>query len=354
MSSCYVHFPFCDHICFYCDFYRMVTNDQQKQNWLNSILKELKTIPSTFDTLYFGGGTPSSLDTSMIEEISKHFHDISEWTIECNPDSLDEDKLTSYASMGINRVSLGVQSFQDKLLKNIGRKHSSIEAIDSIQSIHHAGITNISIDLIYALPNQTMYDLKKDIEVFLSLDIPHLSIYSLQIEENSIFGKQNIKPIDEDLEADMYEYICATMKEHGYEHYEISSFCKPGFYSKHNLTYWNDSDFIGIGCGASGREAGRRYDKTKNLEEYINDPQRKYWIESDDQAFEAIMMCLRTQFGLDIKQWNSKYNKDFLKQYRSVLSKYASYIEINDVSCIVNEKGRMILNEILVDFLELS
>ena len=189
--------------------------------------------------------------------------------------------------------------------------------------------------------------------LFLDLDIKHLSIYSLQIEENSIFGRQNLKPVDEDIEADMYELICRTMEKAGYLHYEISSFCKPGYHSKHNLAYWQDEDFIGLGCGASGKENNVRYDNTRSLKTYIESGANPYIYEETqkDKAFNAIMMALRTTFGLDIQKWNQRFDQDFIKKYQSILDKYHDVLKLENGILYPSREAMEILNTILVDFL---
>ena len=206
---------------------------------------------------------------------------------------------------------------------------------------------------MYALPEQSLEDIKKDLEIFLDLDIKHLSIYSLQIEENSIFGRQNLKPVDEDIEADMYELICKTMEKAGYLHYEISSFCKPGYHSKHNLAYWQDEDFIGLGCGASGKENNVRYDNTRSLKTYIESGANPYIYEETqkDKAFNAIMMALRTTFGLDIQKWNQHYDQDFIKKYQDILDKYHDVLKLENGILYPSREAMEILNTILVDFL---
>lgn len=354
ISSCYVHVPFCDCICSYCDFTRLVASDDVIVKWKSKIISEIKDYSiSELETLYFGGGTPSLLDISDFTEIRNLFpKQIREFTIECNPESIDESKIKAYKELGVNRVSLGVQSFNDDILKVCNRRHTSKEAISSIKMIQKL-IPNLSIDLIFGLPNQTLEDVKRDIEIFLGLDIPHLSIYSLQIEPNSIFGKKRIEPCDSDLEADMFEYIVKTLKENGYEHYEISSFCKDGKYSSHNLAYWQDLDFYGIGCGASGKLNNVRYDNTKNLKEYLDNGPCVSWIEESriEQSFTAIMMGLRTKFGLNIDEWDKKYNLDFMLSYKDVIHKYEDYFEIDNNRIRLNDKGLEILNTILVDFM---
>lgn len=354
----YVHIPFCDSICFYCDFFRLIASDQIKQAWLKQMIKEIKDKNlEEIETLYFGGGTPSSLSIECIEELASCFipflKDGYEWTIECNPDSIDLNKLKAYKKLGINRISLGVQSFQDDLLKTIGRKHSSLQAKQAIKWIKDLGF-NCSIDLMYGLPNQSLEDVMKDLECFLSFDLDHLSIYSLQIEDHSVFGKQGIEAIDENLEADMYEWIDKRLTSQTYAHYEISSYAKNQKYSRHNCSYWDDSDFIGFGCGASGRENGMRYDIDSNLKNYCEKGPFKHTISLTlkEQAFEAIMMALRTQFGLSISQWNQKYHRNFMNDYKKVLNKYKDVLILDQDRLYCNEKGLEILNTILVDFLD--
>lgn len=356
MISCYIHVPFCASICYYCDFCRSVANRQTRLLWLNQVQEEISKIEHSVKTLYLGGGTPSLLEPNEFIELVKPFSVADEFTVEINPETLTQEKINCYLSMGVDRISLGVQTFDDKLLASIGRKHTFSQVQWCIDSLRHAGITNISIDLIYGLPNQTIEDVKNDLSVFLSLDLPHLSIYSLQIEENSVFGKQGVLSCDEEIEADMYEMIVGTLKAAGYSHYEISSFCKPGFHSKHNLSYWQDEDFYGIGCGASGRLNGIRYDNTHDLNTYLTcGPCPVYDTSSlSSRAFEAIMMGLRTSFGVDILAFDQKYGISLESVYASVLIKYKAELEIVDHHLVCNEKGMEILNTILVDFLEVD
>lgn len=354
MKAVYLHVPFCDSICAYCDFCRIITNEDTKRKWMTQIIKEIKQKNIyEVDTLYFGGGTPSSLACDQFEKIASSFNVRKEFTVECNPESLDLEKIQLYKKLGVNRISLGVQTFNDRLLEIINRKHRKEDIFQVIRLLKENGINNISIDLMYALPEQSLEDIKKDLEIFLDLDIKHLSIYSLQIEENSIFGRQNLKPVDEDIEADMYELICRTMEKAGYLHYEISSFCKPGYHSKHNLAYWQDEDFIGLGCGASGKENNVRYDNTRSLKTYIESGANPYIYEETqkDKAFNAIMMALRTTFGLDIQKWNQRYDQDFIKKYQSILDKYHDVLKLENGILYPSREAMEILNTILVDFL---
>ena len=352
----YVHIPFCNSICFYCDFCRCVSN--QKEEYIQALEREVSSLSfSKIDTLYFGGGTPSSLSNEQLLCIGKMFQPYLntdyEWTIECNPDSLSVDKIKGLKKLGVNRISLGVQTFNDALLKSIGRKHTVEDVNSCIHALKENGFSNISVDLIYGLPNQSLEDVKKDVQCFLSLDLPHLSIYSLQIEENSVFGQKRIEACDSDLEADMYEEICSLLNQNGYVHYEISSFCKEGMVSRHNLSYWSDQDFVGIGCGASGKENNVRYDHTRNIKEYISNPFYRDYVETSDsdKEFEAIMMSFRSIFGLDVVSFNKKYNVDFYKKYQNSIEKNKGYLNLDGKRVSVNEKGMELLNSILLDFM---
>ena len=358
--SCYVHIPFCGSICYYCGFCKRLATDGLKTKWLDQIKKEIqnKTI-SKLDTLYFGGGTPNLLSKEMFANLALSFSgsltEDHEWTVECNPEYITKDQLQMFHEWGVNRLSIGVQSFQDRLLKKIGRPHNAKQALEAIDLCQKLGFDNLSIDLMYGLPDQSLDDVIQDLKIFFSLGVDHLSIYSLQIEENSIFGKQGILPGDEDLEADMFEEIVKLCKEHGFEHYEISSFTRNHRYSKHNLVYWTDQDFYGIGCGATGREKGILYENTKDINAYcIRGPMPSFLSETkDERAFDAIMMSLRTQFGLDVSAWEKRYGINFFERYQKVLNHYlGTYLRWENKRLAPTEKGMEILNTILVDFLD--
>ncbi|MBP3853459.1 MAG: radical SAM family heme chaperone HemW [Erysipelotrichaceae bacterium] len=358
MTSCYVHIPFCQSICSYCDFFRIKDNGPMRKQWLEVIQKEIAAASvGRVDTLYFGGGTPSLLTGEEFNQLAGAFslHPDAEFTVECNPESVDMQKLQTYRKAGVNRISLGVQTMDDALLKRIGRNHTSRQALQAMDRIRQAGLDNLSVDLIFALPDQSFRQVRHDVETVLAAKIPHLSIYSLQIEENSVFGKQKLEPIDPQKEEEMYEWIVRRMKEAGYQHYEISSFALPGYESKHNLVYWSDADFYGFGPGASGRLHTDRYDHTGTVSSYIKDGPQIRWIEEtvSEKGFNAIMMGLRTQYGVDIRAWNQKYRTDCLEKYKEVIRKY-DQLYVRDHHLICTEEGRAILNTILVDFLEVD
>lgn len=354
--SVYVHIPFCTHICTYCDFTKVFYQSNWVSKYLETLQKEINENYQNeiIDTIYIGGGTPSALSvielTKLFEILKKLKTSINlEYTIECNLENLTKEKLQLFKKYGINRLSIGVQTFQNKFLKFLGRETCNTEIISYAKKI---GFQNINIDLIYALPNQTIDDLKKDLECFLKLDVPHLSTYSLMIESHTMLYNQKVEPIDEDLDYQMYQTICKFLKNHDYEHYEISNFSKPGFESKHNLVYWNNLEYYGFGVGASGYLNGVRYANTRSITKYFNCDFREdeeYLTMQDKMAYEMIL-GLRKLKGVSINEFYSKYQKQIHEVFdiieligRKKLIKQDGYLKIN-------EKYIYLSNDILVNF----
>ena len=352
----YIHVPFCNAICSYCDFCHRVYDKKLVTKWLETIEKEIQDkCKDNYETIYIGGGTPTSLSIDELDKllsfIKPYTNKVKEYTIEVNPESLDLDKIKLFNKYGINRISMGVQTSDDELLKLLNRKHTFLDVKEKIELLKDNGLNNISIDLMYSLPDQTIKTLNKTIDDFLKLDIPHVSLYSLTIEENTVFAKKGYKPLDIELEADMYELICKRLKENGYIHYEVSNFSKEGYESKHNIGYWEYEDFLGISMAASSKVGNRRWTNTFSFDEYFKDYNAKtedIILEQNDLEFENIMMSLRMDKGLDIKKFNDRYNCDLIKKYKKGIDN--SNIEIIDdkLRC----KNLEILNNILLDFME--
>ena len=246
---------------------------------------------------------------------------------------------------------MGVQSSDDEILNKLNRKHTFSNVIDSIRLLKDKGFNNISVDLMYSLPDQSIDILNKTIDDILSLEVPHISLYSLTIEENTVFGKRGIRSLDEDIEADMYELIEKRLKENNYIHYEVSNYCKKGYESRHNLGYWNYNDFLGLSLGASGKIGNYRYTNTRSFDRYfddINSKDEEVFLSKKEMMFENIMMSLRTIYGLDIDEFNRRYDVDFINEYSRQLNNDKLIIKDNHLICIDLE----ILNNILLDFLE--
>ena len=352
----YIHVPFCKTICAYCDFCHVFYKEELVNKWLIRLKKDLLEMNNkSFKTIYIGGGTPSCLNIKELKEllslIKPFSNEVNEYTIEINPESIDRDKIKLLKEYGINRISIGLQSSSDRLLKLMNRHHSYEDVKRVVNDLKNEGINNISIDIIYSLPTQSMDDLKKTIDDVLALDVPHISLYSLTIEKNTIFDKLHYEHLDDEIEADMYEYIEKTLVDNNYIHYEIANFAKDGYESKHNLGYWNYDDYIGVSSGAVGKYDHKRYTYSSNVKDYIDgkDVVEIEELDLKEEAFENIMMSLRTIYGLDLKLFKDRYGIDFIDKYKEVLDKNKNNLIIKDDRCIC--LNREILNNILLDFM---
>lgn len=359
-KALYIHIPFCHDICGYCDFVRVGYYEPLVDKYLIELRKDLLSVQGSFTSIYVGGGTPSALNQAQLELFCDSIqHLISkemEITFEVNPDSLTLEKAKLFKQYGIDRISLGVQSTNDEMLKRIGRTHSFSDVIHSINLLKTAGLTNISIDLMYGLPGQTIEDLASDLTQFLNLDLPHISLYSLTIEPNSEFGRKKIKEVESDLETKMYLLIQSELIKAGYKHYEISNYAKPNFESKHNLSYWHYDDFKGVGIGAAGKENHVRYMNAKNMDSYLKGL-RQYDelinLSKEDEIFEHVMMNLRLSEGLDLNHFYKKHQVDFLEYYDEVVTKYLNLglLVLDQNKIKATDDGRLMLHDILVDFI---
>ena len=351
----YLHVPFCKSICYYCDFCHRIYDEKIADKWLEVVKSEIEEeCRDAYETIYIGGGTPTALSSvqlnTLLTCLDPYASNAKEYTIEVNPESLDEEKIEIFANHHINRISMGIQSSDDEMLKKLNRKHSFEDVKDKIKLLKDHGFDNISGDLMYSLPGQDMAMLNKTIDDILSLDLRHISLYSLTIEENSVFGKKEISNLDEDSEADMYEHIEKRLTEKGYIHYEVSNYAKEGYESKHNLSYWNYEDFLGISMGSSSKVGEHRYTKTRSFERYFKDKNsldEDLILSKDDREFEHIMMSLRTIYGLDINRFNNIYGTDLLQKYATGAANPAMRIENGRMICTDME----ILNHVLLDFM---
>ena len=317
-ESAYIHIPFCKTICSYCDFCKIFYNKEFVERYLDSLELEIKSNyqGEVIKSIYIGGGTPSCLGIDELQrlfEIIKIFNkdDGVEFTIECNIETLTEEKINLFLANGINRVSIGVQSLIDKNIKFLERHHNRELVIEKINLLKTKGINNINLDLIYALPNQTMEDLKYDLDEYMKLGITHISTYSLMIEPNTKLFINNTDNISEELDSKMYNFICSYLKQKGFKHYEISNFCLDGYESIHNLTYWNNNKYYGFGVGASGYIDDIRYDNTRSITNYINNINNKEEIVLDKNMDieNEFILGLRKIKGISKKEFKEKYNK---------------------------------------------
>ncbi len=318
MKAIYIHIPFCSSICTYCDFCKLYYNKKFIKDYLNSLENEISCTykGEKVKTIYIGGGTPSTLNIEDLKHLFKITEmidksEVIEYTIECNIEDLTTEKLKLFKENGINRLSIGVQSFNDKILKILGRNHNKKMVFDMIKEAKKIGINNINIDLIYGVNGQSLDDLKEDIKLFLKLDIPHVSFYSLIIEPHTKLYIDSFKEIDEDLNIKMYEHINKVLKDYKYIHYEISNYAKEGYESKHNLVYWHNEQYYGFGLGASSYVGNIRYDNTRNLKAYINQnyiADKNILTELETMQNEMIL-GLRLKQGINKDIFYNKYNK---------------------------------------------
>ena len=335
-TSAYVHIPFCTQICYYCDFSKVFIKNQPVDSYLEHLLQEFHSYDiQKLRTLYIGGGTPTALSAPQLEllldGLTKNL-DLSvleELTIEANPGDLDADKIAVLKNSAVNRVSLGVQTFDDKMLKKIGRSHLEKDIYENIDRLKLAGFDNISIDLIYALPGQTMDQVKENVAKAIALDIPHMSLYSLILENHTVFmnrmrrGKLPLPK--EELEAEMFEYIIAELERAGFEHYEISNFSKPDFESRHNLMYWDNAEYYGIGAGASGYVDGVRYKNHGPIRHYLKAVEEgsarinEEHLSQREQMEEEMFLGLRKKSGVSMAHFEEKFERSFQELYGDIV-----------------------------------
>ena len=336
-SSAYVHIPFCTQICYYCDFSKVFIKNQPVDAYLEHLIQETRSYEiGKLRTLYIGGGTPTALSAQqlayLLTELPKvmDLSEVEEFTIEANPGDLDPDKIAVLKDSQVNRVSLGVQTFDNKMLKKIGRSHQEQDIYDNICHLKQAGFDNISIDLIYALPGQTMDQVKENVAKAIDLDIPHMSLYSLILENHTVFmnrmrrGKLPLPK--EELEAEMFEYIIEELEKAGFEHYEISNFSKPGFESRHNLVYWDNAEYYGLGAGASGYVDGIRYKNHGPIRHYLEAVEAgkaritEEHLTLEEKMEEELFLGLRKKTGVSKARFEEKFGVSFDQRYGQVVA----------------------------------
>lgn len=352
LSGMYIHIPFCLNKCNYCDFLSFKSTDEEREKYVNALINEINMYPKfPLETVYFGGGTPSLLTPEQVSRILNNLNikNNAEITLEVNPKTVTLEKFKLFKKAGINRVSLGIQSFNDELLKTLGRLHSSSEGDEAFYFARKAGFDNISLDLMFSLPNQTLKDLKSDLNRLFSLRPEHFSIYSLIWEEGTDFFTKLeagiYKETDNDLEASMYELIIEEAQKNGYIHYEISNFCLPEKRAIHNTKYWKNEEYLGIGIGASGYYQDIRYKNVLKIPEYyakISDNVKpvleEEFVDSNEKEIYEYILGLRIipdgiiPKGKYIDLCNNLVDEGFLikNNFRYILSK-KGVLMANDV-----------------------
>lgn len=357
--SIYIHIPFCNSICTYCDFCKIFYNKKYINDYLNNLEQEIKVRYKSeiVNTIFIGGGTPSSLDDNeliRLMNIIKIFNlsDNYEFTVECNIESITENKLKIMKKYGVNRISIGVESFDNSIIKLLGRNHTKKDVYNKMGIVKRY-FSNINIDLIYAAYDDINI-LKSDIDCFLKLDIPHISTYSLIIEDNTMLKINGMKNIDEDIDYEMYKYIEDALEKNDYIHYEISNYAKNGYQSKHNLVYWNNEEYYGFGLSSTSYINNERITNTKNLRKYLNGEylDTSVYEDKDIRMENEIMLGLRKLDGIDLDRFKEKFNVSLEDIYNIDNLVRNGYL-IRDNNCIkIDKKYMYISNEIIVRILE--
>ena len=368
----YIHIPFCIKKCEYCDFVSYCNKEKYVPQYINALKKEIKNNINKeykITTIYIGGGTPSSIKENYIADIIetiklnmndenlKEFKNV-EVTIEVNPGTVTEKKLKTYKEIGINRLSIGVQETHDELLKSIGRIHTYEEFLKTYNLARKIGFNNINVDLIIALPNQTIQDIKENLEKIIKLNPEHISVYSLILEEGTLFynkyNENKIKLPDEELERNMYWYVKNTLENNGYMHYEISNFSKKGFESKHNMNCWNQEEYLGFGVAAHSYNNKTRYSNTNSIEEYIKGSNKiiheKQTLE--DMQKEYMLLGLRKIEGINIQKFKNKFAQNPIFIFKEQLSKLVNeeLIIIDGNKIKLTNKGLDLANIVWEEF----
>lgn len=369
----YVHVPFCESKCDYCSFISFKSDDETKERYVFALIKEMemykqKLSDYIIDTIFIGGGTPSCLRSKAIKNILSYIYNnfnvdsCAEITIECNPNSITMDKLSEYKLAGVNRLSIGLQAYNNRLLKLIGRVHTVQDFDNAIKQARQVGFENINVDLLLGLPKQKMYDVMFELRHLVKLKIPHFSCYGLIVEdgtklcqnlENNIYGLPK-----EETALKMYSYTLNFLKKHGINRYEVSNFAKTGFESKHNLKYWTMHDYIGFGLASHSFFEGERWENTSNLKEYFESvenkkiPIKNSEIETlESLKEEYIMTGLRKQTGINLNEYEKYFEEDLLISKAKEIAKLLdqNLVDIQNGNLYATDKGFELLNQIILE-----
>ena len=360
IKSCYIHIPFCLKICSYCDFCKVLYQKDQVQKYLQELKKEVEENYKNeeLDTIYIGGGTPSCLDLEDLETLLEITDSLKksknlEFTIEGNFQSITKEKLQLLKKHQVNRLSLGVESTHKKHLEFLGRDEKKDEIVEKIKWMRELDFSNINLDLIYALPNETIKDLEEDLEFLISLNVEHISTYSLIIEDHTLLKIRNTKPIKEELDEEMYNLIKETLKKNGYIHYEISNFAKPNKESRHNKCYWLNEEYYGFGLGASSYRNNKRVTNTRSITNYQKGiVLEEETLTKEDKMEYEVILNLRLLEGIDLSRWLEKYNIELKEVYDYEDLIKENLLELVDNHLRIKEDKLYLSNAILVKLLE--
>jgi oxygen-independent coproporphyrinogen-3 oxidase len=376
MAGIYLHIPFCKQACNYCDFH-FSTSLKMKASFVDALLTEIELRKSVFDqqtinSIYFGGGTPSLLSeedlTRIFETLFTSFRvsPLAEITLEANPDDLSPDKIKVLKNTPINRLSIGIQSFRDEDLRFMKRAHNAKEALSSIKSCKQAGFTNLTIDLIYGTPGMDTSAWLENLNIAFDLDIPHISSYALTVEPNTELHHQilhqKVSNVDENQSAAQFELLTSQMKRNGYEQYEISNFCKPGAYSKHNSSYWKKDMYLGLGPSAHSFYDNKRLWNVSNNTKYVKSlaqnllPLQEEVLSLEDRYNEYVMTSLRTKWGCSIAEIETNFSSELAAYFRNEIERYvfSQNVLVKNEVYYLSEKGKLLADKIASDLFKVT
>ncbi len=355
MAGIYIHIPFCASRCIYCGFYSTVRLNE-RQHYIDAVCREWQLrqteITEPLETIYIGGGTPSQLEVHQLKQLFDTLpQGVREVTVECNPDDITEEFAAFLPELPVNRISMGAQTFSDERLQFLHRRHTASQVSQAVQRLRLAGIGNISIDLMYGFPNETMEQWQQDIEKALALQVEHLSAYCLMIEEGTPLYQMGIDAVEEETERRMYEYLIDRLKAAGYEHYEISNFARPGFQSQHNSSYWHDIPYIGLGAAAHSYNRKVRSWNVSNIQQYMKSiqlgkrPCEQELIDRDTHYNDQVTTALRTSDGLDLDQLTEPYASYCLKEAKTYLDN--GLLRLSNNHLILTRKGLFVSDMVM-------
>ena len=353
----YIHIPFCEHICSYCDFTKLFYNEQFANDYIKELIKEFDSYDfDRYQTIYIGGGTPTSLNDVLFEKllshVSKKLSPDGEFTVEANVENLTKSKLEIMARYKVSRLSIGVQSTSNKRLKDIGRCHTYEDAVKVVNEAKKYNFDSINVDLMFGFKDETKEDLIEDLKNILALGVDHISIYSLIISPGTKFYNEKYPENSQDESREQYDLILKTLRKHGYKRYEISNFARNEKYSRHNVTYWKDDEYVGIGLGASGYLNGVRYENTKNLKTYLSGKHvsNKENVSKDKDMQYFLLTNLRMEDGFQKEEFIKRFGIEFEKAFENKYEQFAKNgnLLMDGNRIRLSDEGLMIMDYILV------
>lgn len=364
IKALYIHIPFCHHICDYCDFPKLQYFRSFAEKYLSALEKEIASydINQPLETIYVGGGTPTALEDDLFEKllkiIDKYSDGIIEYTFEANPESLSIKKLQLMKAHGVNRISIGAESTDDKILALINRHHTFEDVKTAISNARKIGFDNLNVDLIIGLPHVNKAQLVKDINNILALEVEHISCYSLTVHPNTVFYIKGINEPTDELAREYYDEVEKALSKNGYIHYEVSNWCKSGKQSKHNFTYWKDEEYYGVGLGASGYVNNARYTNTRSLDKYLSGEyvEEKEVVTTEEDKTYYVMLNLRTNEGVDLIEYKNHFNEDLLENHKDSIKEFVNqgllFLDKEKKHLIASYNGMMVLDQIILELIK--